>query len=103
MSPGENLFSSRCRANINAGYRPLVLVPEDREAGARQLADMAGLGESVAVNSIEDFVGQNIEEIAGFSEPGIRTGLRDLLERYNTRVEAAESDPSLRIAIPENL
>lgn len=103
MSPGENLISNRCRANLHAGYRPLVLVPEDREAAARQLVDNADLDERVAVNSIEDFVGQNIEEIAGFSDPGIKSGLRDLLERYNERVQAVESDPSLRIAIPENL
>lgn len=103
MSPGDNLMSNRCRSNLQAGYRPLVLVPEDREAAARQLADNAGLDEKVYVNSIEDFVGQNIEEIAGFSDTGIKTGLRALLERYNERVQAVESDPSLRIKIPENL
>ena len=103
MSPGDNLMSNRCRSNLQAGYRPLVLVPEDREAAARQLVDNAGLEEKVAVNSIEDFVGQNIEEIAGFSETGIKIGLRALLEKYNERVQAVESDPSLRIKIPENL
>ena len=103
MSPGENVISNRCRANIRAGFRPLVLVPEDRVAAADQLVDNANLEGQVAVNSIENFVGQNIEEIAGFSDEGIKTGLRDLLERYNERVQAVESDPSLKIAIPENL
>lgn len=103
MSPGENLVSNRCRANIHDGFRPLVLVPEDRVAAARQLVDNVDLDGRVAVISIEDFVGQNIEEIAGFSDQGIKSGLRDLLERYNERVQAVESDPSLRIAIPENL
>jgi hypothetical protein len=103
MSPGDNLMSNRCKSNLQAGYRPLVLVPEDREAAARQLVDNAGLDDKVAVNSIEDFVGQNIEEIAGFSEPGIKTGLRALLEKYNERVQEVEPDPSLRIKIPENL
>lgn len=103
MSPGENVISNRCKANLRAGFRSLVLVPEDRVAAAGQLVDNAELEGQVAVNSIEDFVGQNIEEIAGFSDQGIKSGLRDLLECYNERVQAVESDPSLQIAIPENL
>lgn len=103
MSPGDNLMSNRCKQNLRAGYRPLILVPEDREAAARQLAENAGIDDKVAVNSIEDFVGQNIEEIAGFKDTGIKTGLRKLLERYNERVDIVEPDPSLRIKIPENL
>ena len=57
----------------------------------------------MAVISIEDFVGTNVEEIASFTDQGIRTGLKDLLMRYNERVQAVEPDPSLLIAIPENL
>lgn len=103
VSPGENLISNRCRANLRAGFRPLVLVPEHRADAGRQLVEIADLIGQVAVVSIEDFVGQNIEEIAGFTDPGIKSGLRDLLERYNERVRAVEPDPSLQIAIPENL
>jgi hypothetical protein len=103
MSPSESLISNRCLANIRAGFRPLILVPEDRVAAADQLVDNANLEGQVAVNSIENFVGQNVEEMAKFSDEGIKTGLRNLLERYNERVQEVESDPSLKIAIPENL
>lgn len=103
MSPGENVISNRSRANVRDGFRPLVLVPEDRVAAARQLVDNADLGGQVGVNSIEDFVGQNVEEIGGFSDQGIKTGLRELLERYNERVRTVEPDPSLQIEIPGNL
>lgn len=103
MSPGENLITNRSRANLHAGFRPLILVPEDRATGARQSVEIANLGGKVAVISIEDFVGTNVEEIATFSDQGIRTGLKDLLVRYNQRVQAVESDPSLQIAIPGNL
>jgi hypothetical protein len=103
MSPGENLMSNRCRANLRDGFRPLVLVPEARVEAARQLAENTGIGDRVAVSSIEEFVGTNIEELATFTSQGIRSGLRALLERYNERVEAVETDPSLRIKIPGNL
>lgn len=103
MSPGDNLMSNRCRNNLQNNFRPLVLVPELRVEAARQLADNAGIGDRVAVSSVEEFVGTNIEELATFTSQGIRSGLRALLERYNQRVEAVESDPSLRIEIPGNL
>lgn len=103
MSPSENLMSNRCRNNLQNSFRPLVLVPAHLVQGAQQLADTAGLGDRVAVSSVEEFVGNNIEEIATFTSQGIRSGLRALLERYNERVEAVESDPSLRIEIPGNL
>jgi hypothetical protein len=47
--------------------------------------------------------GHWLAEIGGFSDPGIRGGLKDLLVCYNERVRAVEPDPSLQIAIPENL
>jgi hypothetical protein len=103
MSPSHNLISNRCRANLRDGYRPLVLVPGDDVQRAVTLVEIAGLAGQVAVISIEDFVGQNIEEIGGFSDQGIKTGLRDLLERYNERVQAVETDPALLIAVPVNL
>jgi hypothetical protein len=103
MSPGDSLMSNRCRDNLQNGFRPLVLVPEDRVEAARQLAANADIGDRVAVSSIEEFVGNNIEEIATFTATQIRSGLRELLERYNERVQEVEPDPSLQIEIPENL
>ncbi|HEY6309468.1 MAG TPA: DUF4928 family protein [Streptosporangiaceae bacterium] len=103
MSPGDNLMSNRCRDNLQDGFRPLVLVPDDRVEAARQLAANAGIGDRVAVSSVEEFVGTNIEEIAAFAAPEIRSGLRALLQRYNQRVQAVEPDPSLQIEIPGNL
>ena len=55
------------------------------------------------MSSIEEFVGTNVEEIAAFAAPAIRSGLRALLQRYNQRVQAVEPDPSLQIEIPGNL
>ncbi|MEV1067323.1 DUF4928 family protein [Streptomyces sp. NPDC050263] len=103
MSPGEKVFLDRCVDNLNHGYRPRVLVPEGRVAAAVQLAENYGLAERVAIQSIEDFVGTNIEEVAGFSKSGVRERLRELLNEYNSRIEQAEADRSLMILVPENL
>lgn len=103
MSPSERLLSYRCRENLVQGYRPVVLVPEDRVAAALQLADNAQLVTQVSVIAIETFVGLNVEEMAVFTSHGVRTGLRELLEKYNERVHASEPDPSLKIEIPEML
>lgn len=103
MSPSPALFEARCRKNLKDGYRPRVLVPAESVAAAVQLGKLAGLGDQVAVQSIEDFVGTNIEELGHFTSQGVRAGLRDLLETYNMRIETSEVDQSLRINIPKNL
>ncbi|WP_158309489.1 DUF4928 family protein [Micromonospora maris] len=103
MSPSQPLFEGRCKSNRKAGFRSRVLVPESRLAAAAQLADLARLGDYVAVQSVEDFVGTNVEEMAGFREQEIRSHLRLLLDTYNHRVAGVESDPSLLIELPENL
>ncbi|MER6116327.1 DUF4928 family protein [Streptomyces sp. NPDC001743] len=103
MAPGEKVFQDRCAHNLREGFRPRVLVPEDAVAAATQIARLSGLEKKVAIQSIEDFVGTNIEETAGFTKGDIRARLRDLLELYNQRIETAESDMSLKIDIPANL
>ncbi|WUC44542.1 DUF4928 family protein [Streptomyces cellulosae] len=103
MAPGEKVFAERCVHNLREGFRPRVLVPKDAVAAAVQIAHLCGLGKKVAIQSIEDFVGTNIEEMAAFRKEGIRAKLRELLELYNQRIEVAESDMSLKVEIPSNL
>jgi len=103
MRPSNSLISDRCRANLTAKFRPVVLVPEEFADVARGMVALENLDGQVAVVSIEDFVGTNIEEIGTFSEKGIRTELKNLLTRYNERVKAVEPDPGLLIEIPGNL
>ncbi|CAN7410366.1 DUF4928 family protein [Pseudarthrobacter oxydans] len=103
MSPSERLMSHRCKENLAQGYRPVVLVPQDRVAAALQLADNVQALSQISVIAIETFVGLNVEEMAVFTSHGVRTGLRALLEKYNERVHASEPDPSLKIEIPEML
>jgi hypothetical protein len=103
MSPGEKVFSERCAGNLKNGFRRRVLVPENAVTAASQIARLTGLHKQVAVQSIEDFVGTNIGEVAGFTKDEIKTQLRKLLEIYNERIDVAEADKSLKIEIPTNL
>ncbi|KIQ62870.1 hypothetical protein TR51_28645 [Kitasatospora griseola] len=103
MSPTLELFTSRCQDNLNNHFRPRVLVPSDQLARATTYAQDAGIDKLVAIQSIEDFIGTNIEETAGFSQAKVKQRLKELVELYNERIEAAEVDMSLKIEVPDNL
>lgn len=103
MSPSEALFTARCTQNIQDGFRPVVVIPESKLAGAAQLADLAGLDGRVDILGIESFVGLNVEEMATFRTINVKSGLRQLLEEFNLRIREIESNPSLQVDIPTNL
>ena len=92
----------KCKDNLENGYRVFLLVPERAVTGARQNAELMVPGR-IAVESIESFVGQNVEELSYFSRDKLKNGFRRLLEAYNNRVDAAETDKSMLVEIPRNL
>jgi hypothetical protein len=92
----------KCRDNLEKGFRVYLLVPERASTGARQNAEFMIPGR-IAVESIESFVGQNIEELSYFTREKLRNGFRHLLETYNARVDEAETDKSMLIDMPRNL
>jgi hypothetical protein len=101
MTPGLPLFE-KCRRNLADDYRVLILVPEDAVYGARQNAEGVGEGR-ISVEAIESFVGQNVDEMSGFSSHGLKDKLLELLQIYNSRVDSVEPDKSVLIEIPPNL
>ena len=92
----------KCKQNIDNGLRVFLLVPDDRLSGARQNAEQE-FGELISVESIQSFVGQNIEELSEFSGDKVPNNIKLLLEKYNERVGEVETDLSLRIQIPTAL
>lgn len=92
----------KCKDNLENGYRVYLLVPERAVTGARQNAELMVPGR-VAIESIESFVGQNIEELSYFKRDKLRNAFRRLLETYNARVDEAETDKSMIVEIPINL
>jgi hypothetical protein len=92
----------KCKRNIASGLRCYLLVPDRLLAGTRQFAESA-IPNKIAVESIESFVSQNIEEISKFSKTELLSGLRKLLLKYNERVDSVETDKSMMIEMPRGL
>lgn len=102
VAPMPGVFQ-KCRANLQSGYRPFLIVPDGELLGARQNLRAYELTGRVAVESIESFVSQNLEELAGFARDQRAHSFRRLLDAYNSRVNAVEIDKSLMIDVPDNL
>ena len=102
ISPNQGHYD-KCRRNVAiGGYRPYLLVPDSILFVAKQAAENTLHGR-ITVQSIEAFVAQNIDELSDFSGGELIGGFRRLLEKYNERVDAIESDKSLLVEIPHNL
>ncbi len=93
----------KCGDNIRNGYRAILLVSESKLQAARQLAELKNLQNRIGVFPLEQFVGQNIEELSGFGRASLSSHIKALLDKYNERVDAVETDKSLLIKIPGNL
>jgi len=93
----------KCADNIRNGYRATLIVAESKLQAARQLAELQNLQDRIGTFPLEQFVGQNIEELSGFGKASLSSIIKALLERYNERVDAVETDKSLLICIPGNL
>jgi len=102
VAPMPGVDEERCREIIDRGLRVYLLVPEQKLVGARQNVEAVASGR-IAVESIESFVSQNIEELSEFSHAQLAPQVRQLLETYNRRVDESEADKSLMIEIPPNL
>ena len=101
MTPMDKVYG-RCKKNAEDGLRTYLLVPDDHVQSARRRAKDEVPGR-VAVESIESFVGQNVEEMAAFSQAELNAMFYQLLVIYNERVDAIEVDKSVMIEIPPNL
>lgn len=93
----------RCVENVRNGLCSYLLVPLAKLDKARVLIEELDVRETVAVEDIESFVGQNIGEIGEFDAASVMRSFGNLLRAYNDRVDRAESDKSLLIEIPVSL
>lgn len=101
VSPNDGHYK-KCAADVRSGFRVYLLVRNEMRVAAEQTAHISH-SDKISVQSIETFVGQNLDELASFSKKAFKTKFRELLEIYNRRVKEIESDKSLLIEIPENL
>ncbi len=101
VAPMHAVFE-KCRHNISQGYKPFLLVPDNKLIGARQNAEQVS-EQQIAVESIESFVSQNIDEISVFDKNNLTNSFRNLIFIYNQRIDEVETDKSLMIELPSNL
>jgi len=101
VAPMQPVFD-KCQHNIRQGLKPFLLVPDNKLIGARQIADQIS-AQQIAVESIESFVSQNINEISTFNNDKLTASLKDLVALYNRRVNEVETDKSLMVELPSNL
>lgn len=101
ISPFEGHYE-KCETDVRDGYRVYLLVRNDMRVAAEQTANK-NYSANIAVQAIESFIGQNLDELSEFSKQTFKNRFKSLLELYNERVSNVESDPSLLIEIPENL
>ncbi len=92
----------KCRENLRDNRRVYLIVPDRLVAGARQNAEVVGPG-SIFVDSVEAFVGGNVDQMSAFSRSSIPQQFRLLLETYNRRVNNVETNKSMLIQIPPAL
>ena len=84
LNPQSQVYE-KCRENISDGYKVYLLVPQKKLANTLKSARDSSIEYSITIQSIEAFIGQNIDELAQFSSEGTERKLRELFEVYNER------------------
>lgn len=97
-APGS-LLLQKCSDNLDKGLRPLIVSTQAGAALAETLAEEEGIVRRVEVLDITQFLVANMLEWTNFKGIHRRHTFEDLITRYNTIVEACETDPGLRIEV----
>ncbi len=97
-NPGIDVIE-KCKANMNANRRPVLVVPAERVPKAKALADFKGITDRVAILALEDFVAQNVMGISADAGRDCYATLQEIIKEYNRRIEESETDMALKIEL----
>lgn len=97
-APSRNVLQ-KCAKNIRAGLLPILLIPCEQVNRARILAQDVGIDKDMSIISIEDFVAMNIIEMATEEGKEFFAVLKEIIEIYNQRLAAVETDLSLQVEV----
>lgn len=92
-----DLLIDKCKANIDSGYRPVIITIFERVQTALNQIEDAGLAGRVEVWDVQQFLSANVHEHSLFDEDKRNAKLGVIIENYNKIVLEKEADPSLRI------
>ena len=97
-APGEAVIK-RCRDNLDAGKRPILVTTRSNLSVAEGLAENDGLRSRIDIFDIEQFMAAKIHEIGRFASEGRRSALDQFVLTYNRIIDDVETDPSLKLAL----
>lgn len=97
-APGEALLR-KCKRNLDAGIKPIIVTIYDSLAGAESLAKIQGVEGRVDIWEAEQFIAANIYELSQFDASQRKCAVEKLIEEYNNIITLCETDPSLKIVI----
>ncbi len=97
-APGEAVIR-KCKRNLEAGTKPIIITVGDGVAVAKALAENIGLAGRIDIWDAEQFLSANLHELSLFKTSSRLTTFEKLVEVYNTIISEHETDPSLKIDI----
>lgn len=97
-APSEALIR-KCKANIEAGLRPVIVTTAEGRAGVESIAKGFEIEGRIDVIEAEQFIATNILEWSQFKEKSQRAEIMRLISKYNEIIQSVETDPSLAITI----
>jgi len=97
-APSRNVLQ-KCADNLKVGLHPILLIPSEQENKARVLAQDEGIYKQMTILAIEDYIAMNIIELATIEKKDLFSILKEIVEIYNARLSAVETDLSLQIEV----
>jgi len=95
-APTEALLR-KCKDNLSAGLRPIIVTIADSRAGAESLAKIQGIEERLDIIEAEQFISTNVMEWGYFVAPLQQEQVHRLIDCYNRIIRLTETDQSLQI------
>jgi len=94
----------KAKSNAESGRKVYLLVPDKIVRATKELAE-SDFGSSILrkidIFSIEQYLTQNLDEMAVYDKNSALKKLKNLLIKYNELIETYENDNSLIIVIPD--
>ncbi|MEX3726650.1 DUF4928 family protein [Bilophila wadsworthia] len=97
-APTESLLR-KCKANIEAGLRPVVVTIAESRAGIESIAKGFEIEGRIDVIEAEQFIATNVLEWSKFNGAQQRDEIERLIHAYNNIISLCETDPSLHITM----
>lgn len=97
-----DLLMEKCKANLKAGYHPVIITIYDRVHTALTQIEDGGMQGQVDVWDIQQFLSSNVMEHSGFNVVARNHTLAEIIAKYNAIIDTVEHDPSLRIVFEAN-